>query len=508
MHLWPIVAFDLLYMNTDWLWEVDAHGNLTKWISTRDIKNGMKSRLQGDPKPWRDYLRCDQTCRDGLASLLRAVKNSTPFECLRVACHLPHANVHGWLQLTGVPFADEHGTFMGYRGAAKNITGQLMTERKLARIDHIYKGLMTAIDCSASMIFLADPDDQPDMRIQYANPAFAKVSGYAKEDVVGKPTMFLFGEKTDKNAASMLRENVRRNGQASAKLQLHRRDGSTFWALITLVLGGNEGRRVLVGTIRDISAEMNFEAAEEQRGRLEAIGRLAGGMAHEINNLLQPLQLNAEIIGDELASHPDLLPFVEDIKASLNQISFIVRNTLQFSRKNEQVKSHQPQPFIELMEDRIRFLRNLIPSTVAIMHDWQIKPTDMVDINQTELTQVLTNLGTNASHAMKGHGTLTFRLRHCQIDGVRESSRGLPLGNYFELFVSDTGCGMTPELLARVFEPFFTTKPVGEGTGLGLSVVYGLVAGWGGHIEVSSIPGEGTTFSILIPQVTDNKEGE
>jgi PAS domain S-box-containing protein len=497
VQFWPAVAYDLLCLNSDWLWEVNTDGILSEWTQGSLARQRQKA-LPLDRREWRYYLRDDREFRVGVAELLRKVKQREPIRCVRLSCWLPHARVRGWLRLSGHPFYDNNGNFLGYRGAAMNITGQVMTERKMQRLERHNMNLLAAIDASPSIVFMADLT-RPHWPIVYANPTFTNLTGYSHEQVMGKNALFLAGPATEAKELGRLREAVEFRSQAVGRLQLHKRDGSAFWAAVSLVPGCQEqGRCMVVGLIRDITAEMAYEQANEQRGRLEALGRLAGGMAHEINNLLQPSQLNAEIIGEDLGPAAPQQPFIEDIKTSLAQISFIVKNTLQFARKNEEHKSLPRASMAQLLAQRLDYLRTVLPATLALERAG-LETAGDVRINHTEFAQVLTNLATNAAHAMSNKGTLSVRLTRRRLDGVREASLGLPLGEYFILTVSDTGHGMSEAVQARIFEPFFTTKAVGEGTGLGLSVVYGLVVGWGGRISVTSAPGQGTTFTLLIP---------
>lgn len=181
-----------------------------------------------------------------------------------------------------------------------------------------------------------------------------------------------------------------------------------------------------------------------------------------------------------------------------------MRNTLQFSRKDDAGRSGE-RLLAPLLEERTGYLRTLLPATVGLQVEVEPSAEGHVRLNPTTFTQVLTNLVTNASHAMQGKGDIRVNLRI--FSSRRQQRETLPLGNYFVLSVSDTGCGMSEAVQARIFEPFFTTKKIGEGTGLGLSVVYGLVTQWGGTISVQSRPGQGSTFTLYVPEDVNQQSG-
>ncbi len=503
---WDHVGFDLLRMNSDWLWSVDASGRLVEWRST-----GNPDKNEAGPDGfglWQTLLRDDACLRDDRAILFRTIREGKPFRYLRTACIMPHLGVRGWLRVSGVPIRDEAGALQGYRGAALNITGAMMTSRKLKRADKHNRNLMLVLEASPMAVFLAQPK-QADWYITYANAALANLSGLDGQSLMGQQALFMTGRETDAVMVEMIRERIEKRLHTTQRLRLMKKDGSAFWGELTLIPGCEDnGACTLIGLVRNVEAEVAYQAAELQRSRLHALGELAGGMAHEVNNLLQPACLNTEILADEFPPDSPLQELLRDITSGLDQIRYIVRNTLQFSRKDESDGDGVSLPISPLLEERVGYLRTLLPATVGLQVD--VEPSageGYVRLNPTTFTQVLTNLLTNASHAMQGKGEIRVNLRKIHLDGVRQQRETLPLGNYFVLSVADTGCGMTEAVRARIFEPFFTTKKIGEGTGLGLSVVYGLVTQWGGTISVQSQPGSGSTFTLYVPEDVSQQSG-
>lgn len=267
----------------------------------------------------------------------------------------------------------------------------------------------------------------------------------------------------------------------------------------------------VVGIARDITERVKREAetrereiAERQREKLRSLGELAGGIAHEINNLLHPIISLGEVVRERCApligpeNDEDLAIMIESARRARD----IVRKILLFARRETSM-----QTSLDLAGEVHRaadFVRSLLPPAVVLREE-PTSVTGMATINSVEMTQVLTNLVINAGHAMHGRGTVTLSLAAARLAADEASALKLPPGAYFKLAVADTGSGMDDETRQRIFDPFFTTKPVGEGNGLGLSVVHGIVRGWNGTIAVESALGRGTVFTIYIPQTTPSE---
>jgi signal transduction histidine kinase/ActR/RegA family two-component response regulator len=233
----------------------------------------------------------------------------------------------------------------------------------------------------------------------------------------------------------------------------------------------------------------------EQLQRLEAIGTLSGGIAHDFNNILAAITGNLDLAAMEGGQSPSTCEYLAEIRRASNRARALVRQILAFSC------SQRPDRHVIALENIVaevqRFMRATIPSTIAIrMHVAAGLPP--VHADAAQMHQVLVNLCTNAAHAMEDRpGLLELRVDTVELEAG--SGKGLPAGRYVRLEVRDTGVGMDASVVERVFEPFFTTKPVGKGSGLGLSVVHGIVQGHGGAITVESQPGRGSTFRVLLP---------
>ena len=252
----------------------------------------------------------------------------------------------------------------------------------------------------------------------------------------------------------------------------------------------------------DVTDVHRRAATDQEREKLSALGQLAGGVAHEINNLLQPMIMFPELIAerlpaDDMESREDLATMLDSARKARD----IVRNILLFSRKEEPTLT--PLDLAAVVHDEIAFLRNLLPPKVTIVES---KAGDaagaLAAANKNQLGQVLANLVVNAAHAMQDQGTIAVGVTRLEPRRSEAAKLGLEPGRpYLAVAVADTGCGIDAATQARVFEPFFTTKPVGSGTGLGLSVAYSILQSWHGGIGVKSEPGHGAVFTLYVPEL-------
>jgi signal transduction histidine kinase/ActR/RegA family two-component response regulator len=254
----------------------------------------------------------------------------------------------------------------------------------------------------------------------------------------------------------------------------------------------------LVGIAADVTKEHKLEEQFRQAQKMEAIGTLAGGIAHDFNNILTAISGYTELAITASADNPKARGFLDSIAQAGARAADLVRQILTFSRQQEQ--QLRPIQLREVVEEALKLLRSTIPATIQFKtsYDPQV-PTVLADASQ--IHQVLLNLGTNAWHAMRDQaGCLEVRLESFEVDiHLAEVQPRLRPGRYLRLSISDTGKGMARSTVDRIFEPFFTTKAPGEGTGLGLSVVHGIMQSHGGSIIVYSQPGAGTVFHLYFP---------
>lgn len=252
--------------------------------------------------------------------------------------------------------------------------------------------------------------------------------------------------------------------------------------------------------------KMELELQLSQKQKMEAIGTLAGGIAHDFNNILGAMQGYLELSLDDLPEDSMVRDNLEQILSCVNRAAKLVKQILTFSRKDQQEQEKEPVQISSIIKEVLGMLRSSLLATIKISRKIHAD-SSMVLADSTQIHQVLVNLCTNASHAMHDSGgLLEVSLEDVELDSeTRIGDEHLGPGNYVKLSVSDSGCGMEKEVLERIFEPFFTTKKVNEGTGLGLSVVHGIVKSHDGAIAVSSTPGKGTTFDIFLPRIESSE---
>jgi two-component system cell cycle sensor histidine kinase/response regulator CckA len=238
---------------------------------------------------------------------------------------------------------------------------------------------------------------------------------------------------------------------------------------------------------------------------MDAIGRLAGGIAHDFNNLLTAIGGHAELLLLELEEGSSERESAEQIVDASTRAAGLTRQLLTFSRK--QVIEPKVLELNEVVANAEKLLRSLIGENIELL--CLAGPlVRRVRADRNQLDQVILNLAVNARDAMPNGGTLTIETRHAAPDDPRLYAAGIPTGAYSVLVVSDTGVGMDEQTRSRIFEPFFTTKETGKGTGLGLATVHGIVEQSGGHVAIQSSPGNGTSFEIYLPTVSDPVDGQ
>jgi PAS domain S-box-containing protein len=339
-------------------------------------------------------------------------------------------------------------------------------------------------------------------RILDCNQAFAQMFGYEREELLALPAHILYpGGKAERDAR---RAEFQKNPEETDKEMCYRhKDGRPVWVIQNVVvLKEEDGSTVVEGTVVDITERHLLEEKLRQSQKMEAVGRLAGGVAHDFNNLLTVIEGYCRLLADRLESDPAAREQVKRIDDAAERAASLTRQLLAFSRK--QVLQPRVINLTSLVANLDKLLRRLIGEDIELLTK-TAPDLGLVKTDPSQIEQVIMNLAVNARDAMPDGGRLTLETANVELDSsYAEEHPGVIPGPYVMLAVSDDGTGMTAETQARIFEPFFTTKELGRGTGLGLSMVYGIVSQSGGHIWVYSELGHGTTFKIYLPR-TDEK---
>jgi PAS domain S-box-containing protein len=343
-----------------------------------------------------------------------------------------------------------------------------------------------------------------------------RVFGYDRVELLGEPVEMLVPARVRSEYLAQrekyFRDPTTRAFGSGLEFRGLRKDGSEFPLDIAVSpLGTGEGTTAIV-VVRDLSEAKEFERRRDeelaratreaqiaQSRRLESLGQLAGGVAHDFNNLLGVILNYAEFVADELEEGTTAHTDVVEIRRAAQRATDLTRQLLIFSRR--EVVKPTPVDLNEVVRDVERLLRRTLGEHVELIVDpGPGVPAVLADPGQIE--QVLVNLAVNARDAMPDGGRLRIDTREVALDGdLLQEHPELSPGRYVRLTVADDGVGMEPEIAARAFEPFFSTKRKGEGTGLGLATVYGIVTGAGGQISVDTEPGKGTVFHVHLPAV-------
>jgi PAS domain S-box-containing protein len=358
--------------------------------------------------------------------------------------------------------------------------------------------LMTAIEQIGEAIVITDAQGN----IQFVNPAFEQMTGYSGEEAIGQNSRILKSGEQDELFYRNLWATISGGISWSGRLVNKRKDGTLYTEEATISPVRDPQGQVVnyVAVKRDISDDLKMAAQFHQAQKMEAVGLLAGGVAHDFNNLLTVILGYAELalgnVDPTLPLHADL----EEIIKAARRSADITRQLLAFARK--QTITPVVLDLNRSVENSLKMLQRLIGENISLT--WLPKENlGPVKIDPTQIDQILANLCVNAKDAIADVGKVTIETANAIFDeSYCADHAGYAPGEYALLAVSDNGCGMDKETVEQIFEPFFTSKEVGQGTGLGLSTVYGIVTQNHGFINVYSEPGKGTTFRIYLPRDT------
>jgi two-component system, cell cycle sensor histidine kinase and response regulator CckA len=437
----------------------------------------------------------------GLTERVRRGEPAGPYETQRVRKDGTRIEV----SVTLSPIRDAAEAVVGTSAVARDITA---SKRALAalRATEARKSaiLESALDCWVSM------DDQG--RVVEFNPAAERVFGYRRDQALGQPLAELIipPRLREAHRAGLARYLATGEGPVLGQhleLTAIRADGSEFPVELAITKVELPGPPVFTGCLRDLTDRKKAEQEQQALGerlrqseRLQSLGQLAGGVAHDFNNLLGVILNNAAFLAEWTAGDPHASADVEQIRAAAEQGARLTRQLLIVGRR-EAVR-----PAILDLNAVVADVRDLLSRSIGEHVQLAVRPAaglPAIRADRGQVEQVLLNLAVNARDAMPHGGTLTITTSVTVVDeDYLRLHPGATLGRHVELAVSDTGIGIPPEIAAHIFEPFFTTKPQGQGTGLGLATVYGIVTEAGGHLSVYSEPGIGTTFRVLFPART------
>jgi len=353
-----------------------------------------------------------------------------------------------------------------------------------------------ALEAAANPIVITDRSGA----IEWVNPAFTRLTGYTLDEAVGhNPRDLVSSGVHDTAFFQDLWSTILAGRVWRGEVTNRRKDGTLYHEeqAITPVRNADGEITHFVAVKQDLTERRELEERFLQAQKMESVGRLAGGVSHDFNNLLTVINGTLDLVLSDLPPVHELRDDLEEVRRAGDRGSALTRQLLLFSRR--EVLQPVPVGLNALLRDMLRMLDRLLGSRVQVVTEL-CNPEPIVEVDPGRMEQALVNLAVNARDAMPDGGTLTFRTRVIELaadDPALEDT--MPGGRYLRLAVEDTGTGIDPELLPKVFEPFFTTKPQGKGTGLGLPTVYGIVRQSGGSVRIESEPGVGTTAIVHLP---------
>jgi two-component system, cell cycle sensor histidine kinase and response regulator CckA len=401
---------------------------------------------------------------------------------------------HRYVHAIKTPIIDPDGQIVGVQCVFEDITERKRSEAQI-------KKLSSAVEQSPASIVITDLTGA----IEYVNPSFTRITGYTLEEVRGQNPRVLKGDKTSPDEYLRLWECITHGREWHGEFHNRKKNGHYYWesASISPIVDSEGHATHFLAVKEDITERKALEEQFRQSQKLEAIGQLAGGVAHDFNNILAVIMVQLSFLqrnsSQDAGTQESLTELIEEVKRAAK----LPRQLLMFSRRS--VMDVELLDLNELVANLLKMLGRLIGEHITVRFDrCEVLPSVEADAGMME--QVVMNLSLNARDAMRNGGSLTINIEPVQVDEERvHGNITVPPGQFACLSVADTGCGMDEATLKRIFEPFFTTKEIGKGTGLGLATVHGIVAQHKGWVEVESELGKGTTFKVFLPAATKRK---
>jgi len=393
-----------------------------------------------------------------------------------------------YLWLKASPLYDQEKNIIGAIESIRDITERKQSELEINK----FKIMSDKANYGSAIVDLEG-------NFEYVNNFFAEIHGYSSDELIGQ-NLSMFHNKNQMEDVNKINSAIIKKGSYSVLEVWHsHKNGTEFPMLMNgnILTDENGKPQYITATAIDISERKKLEAQLQQSQKLETIGTLAGGIAHDFNNILFPIVGHAEMLLEDFSDKSPTRSSLNEIYTSALRAKDLVNQILTFSRQEKiELKLLRMQPIIE---ETLKLSRATIPATITIIKEIQAD-CGLIKADPTQIHQIMMNLTTNAYHAMEDTGgELTVSLEEINLKYKDLSNSEMIPGLFACLTVTDTGIGMNKKLIDKIFNPFFTTKEKGKGTGMGLSVVHGIVTSLGGSIEIFSTPGQGTKIYTYIP---------
>lgn len=481
----PIIVFDLkgraVYLNP-------AFTRVFGWNLEEMVDRNDHFVVESEKGKTKDAI--ETIFRDGYISGFESQRYSKNGDLLDVS-------------ISGAAQKDDTGKVIGIVVNLRDITEWKKTREKIVQSEKRYRLLA---DNATDNIWILQLDT---LSFTYSSPSVERILGYSSAEIMSLDLKDFIREESLKSVYNMIsyelemekNSNIDPNRHNVIELEMIKKNGSKIWTEVTAsFLRDSDGKPVRVlGITRDITERKQLERQLQQSQKMEAIGTLAGGIAHDFNNILSAVFGFAELVKMKLKGDEKIKSNVDQILAAGVRARDLVKHILTFSRQTDVKKGLLK--ITPLMKESLKFIQATVPKNIEIREQFKLSENKVM-ADPSQIQQIAMNLFTNAAQSMKKDGgVLDVALEEVLIkpDQVYHGANLKP-GRYIQLTVKDTGHGIKPENMERIFEPFFTTKSRGEGTGLGLSTVYGIVNNMGGVITVESEPDVGTTFKVFFPE--------
>ncbi|TQV77838.1 PAS domain-containing hybrid sensor histidine kinase/response regulator [Denitrobaculum tricleocarpae] len=499
---------DIVSASSDWFWELDADFKMSYLSDRAEVVGGIQIEQMIGKTPWsvNDPDGQDRFWRE-CRGLIEAHAAFRDLRCQYKGS--ADGKVHH-AALSGLPLFDVAGTFIGYRGSANDITKELDAIKERERVQDFFVKALEMLNVNFA---LYDPDEV----MIYRNDTFkkfAKGAGWniglgdryedllkeimasgAVEEMVGREQEWI-----EERLQSFRALGTDEQG-AHFRVRYRWLDGSIHWTDSSRIRTA-EGY-TLAGNI-DVTDLVAREEQLRQAQKMEAVGQLTGGIAHDFNNILAVVLGNLDLLTDHLDELPECSKLTFKAIRAAERGALLTQRLLAFSRQ-------QPlMPTPTNINALVNGIEELLRGALGEQHELEfVRAAGLwrCEVDPSQVENAVLNLAINARDSMQSGGRLTIETANAHLDDEYAAAQvELSPGQYVMLAVTDTGCGMPPDVKARIFEPFFTTKEIGQGSGLGLSMVYGFVKQSGGHISVYSEEGEGTTIKIYLPRAIGQDE--
>ncbi len=471
-------SLDVIYISdkTGRLLEINPAGLKLFGYEREEILGTQPDQLYADPRDCKSFFT--------------QIKNKSSLQDYELTLKNKKGDLIYALE-TANTMIDKDGRMSGIQGIIRDVSEKKKSIETL-------KLLQTAIGSSSEAVLITNRDGN----IVYLNPAVETMTGYSTLEILGQNIRFIGSEAQKDKQDEKLWQTIQAGKSWVSEFLNRRKDGTAYYqrTIISPVLDDKGKISHFVSIASDITKEKKLEEQLIQAAKMDSLGRLASGIAHDFNNYLTIINGYTEMLlyDNESKSNTDHLGII--LQAGRNA-SKLVGKILGFSR--HQTESPAIIDINHTMKDLERMMRRLLGERIELKLDLH-PDTGRVLIDATQIEQVLINLVINARDAMPSGGQLLLESAPlCVDDALAAEHPGLVTGEYAAIRVHDSGTGIDPQVITRIFEPFYTTKPKGEGTGLGLALVFGVVSQNHGAVWADSKPGQGSTFHILLPHITE-----